>query len=338
MDRTLLDEPGTAAVFRDLFLRLYGLGEPLVALERIMHWNATIRRLGASVPALDGATTWISGGYFYGTISPSPTESSVAEALDAGGRRGAEAYLVPAVRRAGARPLAHAGFAPIPWFIECVYEMRASLDADLRAQLGSSRYGGLQRIVKKAERDYETEFHSSEDARREPAILDTVAALHECNVRKYGHALNFYSRELLERMMASELGDKLYFCIRRDRETREAVQTFIFLLDRQRSEMYNLVQGIDRDKVRPGQNLYVDTTYRVLRYGAEAGVRMINLGRGAQLQKLHLGANRFYVLDNWVRNGRPSAAAEVASLSEGTRAALGLDAEGRGFVGEFSLE
>lgn len=339
IEQSLLAAPGTRAALRAAFLQLYGVEQPLLPPSRVMHWAATVKRLGVDVPTLDGAPTWFFGGHFYGSSSPAPTADELAEGRAAGVAHGAGAFMIPGVRR-GAHDalLVESGFAPIPWFLECVYERRDSYDADLRAEIGSHWYRGVIACVRKAEAFYDIAFYTAEDARRDPTILDTVAALHACNVVKYGHPLNFYSRELLEAMMRSELGDKLLLCIRRDRETGEPVQTYISLLDRARSEMYLLVQGIDPDKVRKGQNLYVDHAYRLLRYAEEAGVRMVNFARGAQDQKRRLGANRFFVLQHWIHHAGADVGGELARLAQATRGALGLDEQLRGQVGGVPLE
>jgi hypothetical protein len=339
MTDTLLEAPGSRAALRDAFMKLYGVTLPYLPPTKVMHWAATVKRLGVDVPTLDGVPTWFFGGHFYGSSSPTPTGAEIAEGLREGAAQGAGAFMIPGVRR-GAHDalLAEAGFSSIPWFLECVYERREGFDADLRAQIGGDWYRGVLACVKKAEKFYDIAFYSAEDARQDPTILDTVARLHECNVIKYGHPLNFYSRALLEQLMGSELGDKLLLCIRRDRETGEAVQTYISLLDRARSEMYLLVQGIDQDKVRKGQNLYVDHAYRLLKYGEEAGVRMVNFARGAQDQKRRLGANRFFVLQNWVHHTGADIGPEVARLSQATRGALGIDEALHGAVGGIPLE
>ncbi len=337
--QTLLEAPGSRAALRHAFLKLYGAEIPLLPPTRVMHWAATVKRLGVDVPALDRTPTWFFGGHFYGSSSPAPTAAEIAAGLEDGAAQGAAGFMIPGVRRGPHDALlGDAGFASIPWFLECVYERRVGYDADLRAQIGGDWYRGVIACVRKAELFYEISFYSAQDARADPTILDTVAQLHECNVTKYGHPLNFYSRELLEELMRSELGDKLLLCIRRDKETGVPVQTYISLLDRARSEMYLLVQGIDQDQVRKGQNLYVDHAYRLLKYAEEAGVRMVNFARGAQDQKRRLGANRFFVLQNWVRHPGADLGAEVSRLSQATRGALGLDEQLAGNVGGIPLE
>ena len=196
-----------------------------------MHWAATVQRLGEPVPVLDPSETWVFGGHFYGSHSPAPTEDEAAAALSEGSAAGATTFLVPAVRSAAdVGPLVRRGFAPIPWFIESVYERRLGYDTDLRAQIGGDWYRGVLAVVRKAERFYDIAYYTADHVRADPSILEVVARLHACNVTKYGHALNFYSASILDRILRSPLADKLLLCVRRDRETGEAVQTYISLV------------------------------------------------------------------------------------------------------------
>src|SRR5262249_47275682 len=112
--------------------------------------------------------------------------------------------------------------------------------------------------------------------------------------------------------------------IRRDRESGEPVQASISLVDRDRAQMYLLVQGIRRDAVRKGHNLDIADTYALLRRAEALGIREVNFGRGMPAYKRSLSANRFHLLNNWLWTAASETRAEIAALAERMRAALGL--------------
>ena len=136
-------------------------------------------------------------------------------------------------------------------------------------------------------------FYDIADIALEPALLDVAASLHDHNVQKYLHALNFYSKRILERIAHSSLAEHLLLCIRRDKVTNDPVQVSISLIDHRSAQMYGLVQGIHRALVSPGYNLYIADTYELLLHAERHGLRQVNLGRGAHIEKRRLGAMIF---------------------------------------------
>lgn len=314
--------------FADLFLRLYGLPEPVVRLADVLHWSDVVRRLGLAGGELDRRLTCVFHGFFYNTSTAAPSASEVRDRLAWGRARGVDQFLVPTVRdAAAAEPLAAAGFERIPWVVESVMELDEPLDAALRRRLGRTRRGGLMQAVRRAADRYPPRFFRGADVLAEPGLLATAAALHERNVEKYGHARNFYSEPILRRLSASALGDALVVCLREDRRTGQAVQCSIALMDPERAQLYQLVQGIAHDRVVPGHNLFVATVYEMARYGEAHGVREVNLGRGAPEQKVRLGANRLNLLNHWILAPR-GAAGEVRELAARCGRELALVAGG----------
>ena len=141
---------------------------------------------------------------------------------------------------------------------------------------------------------------------------------------------------MLRRLASSALGAQLVVCIRRDRDSGEPVQASIALMDAERGQLYQLVQGIDRAKVAAGHNLFVATVYEMAAFGARNGVREVNLGRGATEQKVHLGANRLHLLDNWIR--APAAALpHIRRIAERCARALQLDGSSPPVVGGYEV-
>jgi hypothetical protein len=153
-------------------------------------------------------------------------------------------------------------------------------------------------------------------------LVETVARLHLCNVRKYGHAANFYCASLLRQLLASAIGDHVLACSRHEADTGSAVQASLSLFDRSSSQLYWLMVGIDHDQVPSDVNLFIADYYGVVGFAEQNGIRTINLGRGNPLQKHRLGANRFHVVQNWLRTSSPRAVAELARLRSTATATL----------------
>lgn len=303
--------------YRKLFEALYGVPSPLLSLERILHWVNITRELGCLDLEINRAPTWIFGGYFFNTTSSMPDEQSLDSQMAMGRAHGAMQFLIPTVRESSScQPLLDRGFRPLPWFVESIFEIQKGLDQDLCERLGKKRHKEILRLWRKAETDYYVEQYTAVDLRVNPSVLRAVSELHRYNVDKYKHAFNFYSEEALLHLLASRLGDHLLICLRRDRETHEPVQTSISLVDTLCGQMYQLVQGIARDRVRAGQNLYIADTYHLYCLAEAKGITEINLGRGGPDQKSKLGANRFHMLINWLRSDILSASDEMNLLTQ----------------------
>jgi hypothetical protein len=318
-----VQQPVALRAFRDLFTSLYGLREPVLPLCKVLQWYDGVRRFGAADHELHTVPTAVVGGWFYNTSTPAPTQPAVAEWLTEARRAGVEQVVIPAVRRAATDSvLERSGFVGVPWSIEAECTLESGLDAHLRRQLGRDRHEGIRRIARRAEQRFHARYYFASELRQHPALIDTVARLHGCNVRKYEHAANFFSAPLLRQLLDSPIGDHLLVGVRYDAGTGSPVQTSISLLDRSSRQLYWLAVGIDHDQVSPQVNLFVADYYGVAALAHEHGIRTINLGRGNPVQKRRLGANRFYVVQNWVRATSPDATRELARLRVLSSAAL----------------
>ena len=298
MTNAVLTDP-----WRQAFCRLYGTERPVVPLGRIMHWRAVAGALpGGSFADSDPAL--ITGGYFY---RPHTTAPSAAE-LDALPRDDeARWVLCPVVRHGEGATLAERGFTELPWFLEAELIASDDVDRDLRASLGGARFRELRRLARRAEADFRWEVAEITE--------DTLLAfdrLHRQNLAKYGHAHNHFSLEILRDLRASPLGDRLCLFLHRDRHDAP-VQAVLGLRHPESLEL--LVQGIDHAAVPPSHNLYAAALYRIYHWGADHGLSRFNLGRGAALAKLNLGANRFHVVANHIDG-------DVGALREAACAAM----------------
>jgi hypothetical protein len=331
----LVERPGSLEIFRDLFCSLYGLDEPVLPLRNVAHWYDRVRSLGSVDHEIHTKPTAVMGGWFYNISTPAPSRATLESWLAEAQSKGVSQGLVPTVRRQySAEALAEAGFVGVPWFIEAECTIQEGLDKDLRARLGRDRHDGIRRIARRAEKLYPATYHRGTDLGKHPELVESVAGLHACNVRKYGHAANFYDAALLRRLIASPLGEHVLVCIRRQRGSERAVQASISLLDRDCGQLYWLAVGIDHDQVDPSANLFVADGYGLARLAEREGATTVNLGRGNPTQKRRLGADRFYVLQNWIRADSPSATAELLRLKGQMNDSLGLTASGSASVGQ----
>jgi len=335
----LVEAPAIRAAFQALFQELYQVEQPVLPLGRVMHWHDVVRQLGLAGSGVDRSLTRLVSGYFYNTSTPVPSEDELDQALELGKAQGIRQFLVATVRNtAVVEPLRSRGFVRIPWFIESIFDLRDGVDRDLRAQLGRKRFRNIVRDARRAEAQYPAQFFERADLEADPSALETAAALHECNVRKYQHARNFFSASLLRSLVASCVGEHLVICIRRDRDSGEAVQASISLIDRARKQLYCLVHGARRERVARGYNLFVADTYHAYRFAEANGIREINLGRGEALQKVKLGANRFILLNNWILNPDPAAAKEIQTIAARSRQSLAIGETEQVLIGPYHLQ
>lgn len=324
------DLAGAAAqsTYRALFCTLHRHRWPVAPLARIPHWIGPARAALGRASDLERCRALVPSGCFYALSTPAPSDREVESALAEASGADAHAVLFPVIR-AGADTAALAGraFRAIPWFIEASYEVCAGVEADLRAQLGGRKWRDLRKIARHYEQAFALEVHAG------PAIADSVLEefdrLHQCNLTKYGHAMNFYSREVLGCLLGSPLGPHTRVFVSRRRSDGCAAQALLALAGA--DEMRLLVQGIDPAVVPPGQNLYRALLVLLFLRGAEAGVQRFHLGRGSEALKLSLGANRFHRLDNhlWIDERAPAGwAAELDAIAAAmsARAAVAIAA------------
>jgi hypothetical protein len=310
----LVESPALEPAFRGLFLHLYGCSEPVLELGSMLHWKATVEALGLGDLAIQREPALVLGGYGYNTSTAVPSADALEGALELARARGLH-VLIPTVRdRCDTAVLLRRGFVPVPAFVESILDAPGDLEQQLRATLGTKRYREIQRLTRRADEAYPATVYRAPELRADPSLLTTAAALHACNVRKYAHARNFYSEAILSALLGSALGELLLVIIRRGLEG-EPVQASISLLDEDRRQLYQLVQGIDAERVAPGQNLYIADTYAQFQLGAARRVVEHNLGRGAPAEKRRLGATRFETQSHWIWPCHARARAELARLA-----------------------
>lgn len=300
------------------FCRLYRTPHPVVRLGQIMHWSAVTNGFGLSDP-VEQHPALVADGYFYRPHTPPPGQGTIETELARGATHGARWLLYPVVREHNAADLADQGFTGLPWFLEAEFEVERDVDHDLRVLLGGARLRGLLRLVRRAAESFDWEVAAG--AAVDAAVLASFDRLHRLNLARYGHTHNHFSAPILADLAASPLGARLCVFRHRHRAGGQPAQAVLALHHPDSGELELLVQGIDHASVERGHNLYAAALYRIYRWGAARGVHRFNLGRGAQLTKLNLGANRFHLVSNQLAP-IGGARAGLGPLRRAARAAL----------------
>lgn len=294
----------TDAVWRRAFCHLYEVGRPCVPLGDIMHWRAVIAGLGVG-SHLDHDLAYVPRGYFYQSHTPAPTRSEVTLAAGYAQRYAARWVLYPLVRQPAA--VAGAGrdnAAELPWFLSAEYEVRRGVDEDLRDQLGGARVREIARLSRRAAAQVTWQASTGEPA---PDVLASFDRLHRLNLERYGHRHNHFAQPILAALTRSPLRDNLCVFRHLPADGGDPVQAVLALWSREAALLHLQVQGIDHARVAPAINLYATMLYRIFHWGVANGIRRFDLGRGAHVAKLNLGANRFHVLSNLLVPVAPGA-------------------------------
>ncbi len=318
-----LHAPGALAVCRALFTCAYGVARPVVAPRRVVHWQAqqqALEQMAGAALALPwcAAPTLVAGGYFYNVSTPPPGAAEVAAMLEEAQAAGVEQVLVPTVPRgADTAALEQAGFRRVPGLIEAWVEPGpGDVETALREILGGHGYREWCRLQRRADAVSRVDVLEAGALLREPGLVSEVERLHALNLARHGLTVNIFSAPVIRALAASALGPALRVLLRRDLEGR-AVQMMAVLAPPGGEAWYCLVQGIDHAAVPLSQNFYRATVLDCLRAARAAGARRVYLGRGGAAAKRRLGANRFRLLDYWLRVPAACAAGieRVAALS-----------------------
>lgn len=306
--------------WRRAFCLLYDVDDPVVSLGNIMHWRAVVQALDCRSP-LDDQSAYVSGSYFYRPHSEVPDIGAVDEAMDASRHHGAKWTLFPAVR--GYDPidrLNRSGFVGLPWFVEAEYERHADVDTDLRSSLGGNQFRRLLKAVRRSDEQFN--WHATVGEKIDQSVLSSFCRLHEMNIAKYGHIRNHFSLPILEELVRSPIRQQLCIFWYRRREDDLPVQAMLGFLDPRSGELELWVQGRDGESIPASLNLYRSGIYQVLRWAEGRGVQRVNLGRGAEVVKLQLGANRFHVVSNFLASNAIESHSDLGRLSDAATRAI----------------
>ncbi|MGO4617473.1 hypothetical protein AB4305_24220 [Nocardia sp. 2YAB30] len=311
--------PSETHFWRQAFCRLYETRVPIVPLGKIMHWRAVVDALGVETPTARDLAL-VADDYFYRPHSSAPTAAELDAHRHEGAIGGAQWLLYPVVRRAGADLSAPRGFVELPWFVEAEFVVRDSLDRDLRRLLGGSRLRELSRLVRRADEHFEWEVATG--AQVDDETLVAFDRLHQLNLTKYGHSRNHFSLSILRDIAISALRERVCVFLHRRQSDGALVQAVLAMHYPESKTLEVLVQGIDHTAVARSQNLYAVALYRIYRWGLARDIHRFNLGRGAQLAKLNLGANRFHVVSNHIAPVDDTRPVDFGALQVAARSSI----------------
>lgn len=322
----LIHTHSVMSLFRELFLDAHSIEKPVIELDRIVHWKAHMRMIGRVESKLSKRKALFFGGYLYNFSTPPIGAEEITQAIEYGRENGAEIVVVPTVRDVDdCGGLEDAHFKRVPCFIESVVEIDGAVFDDVRARIGGKRYREMLRRDRAVSDEYEMSLYKGSELRENDELVQLVADLHNENIKKYSYPTNFYSKSVIKRLSESSLADGVIVGIRSRRSDSYPVQVFIWLFSRERSELYSLVQGIRHEDVPRKHNLYVAAKCDLYRFAESKNVKKIYCGRGNQLEKYRLGANKFYLLNHWIYSEDKDLLAEAETISERTRACMELD-------------
>lgn len=331
MNKDFFHEEANQTTCRRLFLRCMGLTEPVLELDRLPHWKAHMdflheHGISGGTP-LGQASTRLFGGFFYSPTTPAPTRSVIEAEQQAAARDGSAQCLVPAVGASeDTAALVEAGFQPLPFTVASVFEIEAGIETDLRRRLGPHRFREVLRAVRRAAEQYDLLYAGAAELEENGYLLATAIQLHAQNVKQYELPSNLFHKGVWADLLAGPWRHYLRVAFHVDRRSRVPVQAMFLLLSAATGDLYLLAQGIDHGQVPRSQNLYTAAVYRHLCYAEGQGIRRIHLGRGMHDVKSRLGANRFTLLNHWMRSSLPGWHPEVERLGQLTLSAMGLNA------------
>ncbi|MFI6367617.1 GNAT family N-acetyltransferase [Nocardia sp. NPDC050630] len=304
--------------WRQAACQLYETPNLVVPLGEILHWRAVVEALGIESTA---DATLLTGGYFYRPHTSAPSESELDAARHEAAAGGARWLLYPVVRDDDAgQVLARHDFVDLPWFIEAEFVAADDIDHDLRKLLGGTRFRELRRLVRRADEQFEWDVVTGSAIDED--ILMAFDRLHRMNLAKYGHTRNHFALPILRNLAKSSLGERMCVFLHRRRDGTP-VQAVLALHHPESNTVEALVQGIDHAALPAAQNLYATALYRIYHWGSAHGVNRFNLGRGAQLTKLKLGANRFHVVSNHIGSVAGTPTREFDAVRAAAQASIG---------------
>ncbi len=316
IENTLFGEPIHLSLFRSLLLEKLGWEANSGDINQIPQWAGFLRSLGE--PPIASAAferTHLEGGYFYGFHNPTPSENEIADAIVSARKKGIQTWLVPTIEESeDITTLTRNHFEKIPAYIESALILDGSLENNLRASIGSRRLLDFQRITRKAEELFTVRFYTYSSLTERPELLSLAGDVHGENSSKYGHPFNMYDGTSLSRILSSPLGKHLAIGLVEKKTSGSIVQAILALVDKERSQLHYLAQGIRHEAVPASVNLYTASYLWLYRFGEANGIRVFFLSRGMHQAKRRLGANRFWLLNHWMKSDSNDGQAAISII------------------------
>ena len=276
------------------------------------------RQFGAEDDLAD-LRVWLTEGAFYNTWTPAPSRPALEQSLREAQEQRCAAVLVPTVR-SEATAFADERLVRIPAYVESAIEFGNDLAESLRSSIGSRRYLDFRRLARRTESSCDVRFVRATDAA--PEFLDDVARLHGLNARKYGHPIDFYDRDVLDWLRQGPLSTSLHLALVTRRSDNRPVQAMIVIDDAATKSVAFLVQGHEEsDELRP-LHLYSYAYWSMYEWAAARGRERVFLARGKHEDKARLGANRFWISENWIFSEDPHVLRRARALADRGRAII----------------
>ncbi|MCQ4120654.1 hypothetical protein [Rhodococcus tibetensis] len=281
---------------RDAFCKSHDVSQPQLPLMDIAHWDAVLQRREVRNESLHRELAYVAPGYFYMPVSDEPDERRLAALLDLAST--ADWLLVPSLLRSQRDRGVHV--IAVPFMQAAYFRSSGRVDFTLRATVGDRQYKAITKLTSKAEAACDTEIHRLSELADDHRALHDFAVLQALNVAKYGHSRNLYTHNILRSLARSPEGTKYYLKLDYEKSTNAPVNASLSYADDERGVFTMLVQGLDRDRIPRGLNLYITDYYQLYQFADRLGFEDICLGRGAIESKVRVGANHVVDLDNWL--------------------------------------
>ncbi|WP_159921004.1 hypothetical protein [Rhodococcus sp. WAY2] len=281
---------------RIAFCDSHNVSQPHLPLMDIAHWDAVLQRREVRNYALHQERAYVGPGYFYMPVSDEPDEGRLAELLELASA--ADWLLIPSLLRSPRVP--DSRVIAVPFMQAAYFRSSGRVDSTLRATVGDRQYKAIRKLTAKAEAACETQIHRLSELPDGDRALHDFAVLQALNVAKYGHSRNLYTADVLRMLARSSEGTKYYLKLDYEKSTNAPVNGSLSYADDERGVFTMLVQGLDRDRIPRGLNLYITDYYQLYQFADRLGFEDICLGRGAIESKVRVGANHIVDLDNWL--------------------------------------
>lgn len=318
----IFDLGDVRADLRDLLLQKLNAPTPAIAMTQIPQWGGMCKQLCAK-DNLGDLRVWIAEGAFYNTWTPAPSVARLEETLAVAKRNDCAAVLVPTVRQSSSS-LEDERLVRIPAYVESAIEFGDDIATSLRETISNRRYADFRRLALRTEKECDVRFVKASVAGA--GYLDEVARLHGINAKKYGHPIDFYDRPALERLKNGPLEMSLYVALVTRKSDDHALQTMIVIDDPRSESVAFLVQGHEEgDELRRLQ-LYSYAYWSVYHWAAQNDRKRVFLARGKHEDKARLGANRFWISENWIFSEDKSVLRRAEELARLGAAAVTLPA------------
>ena len=294
--KTLLEEEQSLNIFKEMLIDTLKVNKPIVQLKNIPQWMGFLNSIGLKNSKLDNCQTLLQHSYFY-NFSSSITDIDLNSLSN---DNSCQIQLIPTIRSANNDSiLSELGYVKIPSYVESYLELENSLNCQLLQHLGSKKFRNIIRLTNVGRKHYDLNFYNWKDIGNDNGIIKNFVKLHKYNTQKYNHSHNLFNYDSVNKLFKSKFRKNVIIGLRSNKKNNEYVHGFIFIECRKYSHIYLLAQGSRPNLVSNGTNLYITMFYELFHYAYINNYSKIFLGRGNQLDKKNLGANRFNVLNNW---------------------------------------